>query len=83
MNYKINVSNNTNETLALYCYKYIDSTAKFTVVNEKGKVVYYDNLAKQETPFVAATINRVYSIYIKVSKGNSYYEIKSDKAMVR
>ncbi len=81
--YNIRVSNVTNETLKVYCYKYNNSTVEFNVINEKGKVVYYDNLIKQEPSIEGSTLNRVYDIYIKVAKGDSFYEIKSNKAMGR
>lgn len=81
--YKIHAYNNTEEALKLYCYKYKDCTATFNITNEKGKVVYFDNLLKQDSPLESDTINRVYDIYIKVSKGNSYYEIESNKALVK
>lgn len=83
LNYTIKVSNNTNTTLNLYCYKFNDSNAKFNVINEKGKVSYYDNLLKQDSSTIPSTINRVYNINIKVSKKDTYYEVKSNKAMVR
>jgi len=81
--YKISVTNNTSKTLELYCYKYKTSTSKFQIINEKGKVVYFNNLIRQDSPAVSNTLNRVYNVYIKVSKGNSFYEINSSKAMVR
>lgn len=81
--YNIRVSNGTNEILKIYCYKYNNSTVEFNVINEKGKVVYYDNLIKQEPSSEGSTINRVYDIYIKVAKRDSFYEIKSNKTMGR
>lgn len=81
--YNIKASNGTNESFKIYCYKYNNSTVEFNVINENGKVLYYDNLIKQEPSAEGTTINRVYDIYIKVSKGDSFYEIKSNKAMGR
>lgn len=82
LNYTIKVSNNTNTKLNLYCYKFNDSNAKFNVINEKGKVAYFDNLIKRDSS-VSDTVNRVYNISIKVSKKDTYYEVKSNKAMAR
>ncbi|MPM91896.1 hypothetical protein SDC9_139030 [bioreactor metagenome] len=83
LKYNIKVSNNTKDSFAIYCYKYKDSSALFNIKNEKGKVLYYNNLVKQDSGESNKEVTRLYDINIKVSKGDSNYEIKFNKAMVK
>ncbi|MBU3206713.1 prepilin-type N-terminal cleavage/methylation domain-containing protein [Clostridium algidicarnis] len=77
--YNINVSNKIAEPFKIYCYKDKDTKGEYKINNLEGTVRHYDNLLTLDNTNQGK--NRIYKIYIKVSKGGGSYDISTYKVI--